>query len=263
MTVVLQVRLLGQFRLTVDDQPVDRPTTARLQSLLAYLLLHADAPQSRASLAFAFWPDASEANARNNLRQLLHQLRQSLPDPDRYLRADANSVQWTGDSSFSLDVAFFDKAVAEAEQAGRAGDAAGRLAALERAVAICEGPLLPSCYDDWIGPARDRVAQRCKDAVASLVGLLEQQREYAGATTHVRHWLEHDPLDERAHRWLIRLLALAGDRAGALQAYRRCVDALKRELGAEPAAETVRVYERIRDAPEIGARPGSGRPPDR
>ena len=112
MTAVLQVRLLGQFRLTVDDQPVDRPTTARLQSLLAYLLLHASAPQSRASLAFAFWPDASEANARNNLRQLLHQLRQVLPDADRYLRADANSVEWTGDSSFSLDVAVFDKAVA-------------------------------------------------------------------------------------------------------------------------------------------------------
>jgi DNA-binding SARP family transcriptional activator/predicted ATPase len=253
MTAVLQVRLLGQFRLTVDDQPVDRPTTARLQSLLAYLLLHAGAPQSRASLAFAFWPDASEANARNNLRQLLHQLRQALPDPDRYLRADANSVQWTGDSSFSLDVAVFDKAVAEAEQAGRAGDAAARLAGLERAVAICQGPLLPSCYDDWIGPARERVTERCKDAVAALVGLLEQQREYASATTHVRHWLEHDPLDERAHRWLIRLLALGGDRAGALQAYRRCVDVLKRELGAEPAAETVRVYERIRDAPETGA----------
>src|SRR4029453_17299593 len=149
--------------------------------------------------------------------------------------------------------AVFDKAVAEAEQAGRAGDAAGRLAGLERAGGICQGPLLPSRYDDWIGPARDRVSQRCRDAVASLVALLEEQREYAGATTHVRHWLEHDPLDERAHRWLIRLLALGGDRAGALQAYRRCVDVLKRELGAEPADETVRVYERIRDAPETGA----------
>jgi DNA-binding SARP family transcriptional activator/predicted ATPase len=253
MTVVLQVRLLGQFRLTVDDRPVDRPNTARLQSLLAYLLLHPDAPQSRASLAFAFWPDASEANARNNLRQLLHQLRQALPDPDRYLRADASSVQWTGDSSFSLDVTVFDNAVSDAEKAGRVGDMAGRLAALERAAAVCQGPLLPSCYDDWIGPARERVTQRCKDAVAALVGLLEEQREYASAMTHVRHWLEHDPLDERAHRWLIRLLALAGDRAGALQAHRRCVEVLKRELGAEPAAETVRVYEGIRDAPETGA----------
>src|SRR6185503_13299746 len=202
----LQVRLLGQFRLTVDDRPIGRPTTARLQSLFAYLLLHADAPQPRAALAFAFWPDASEANARNNLRQLLHQLRQALSDPDRYLKADASHVQWTGDSAVSLDLAVFDKAVAEADRALRAGDAAGQLAALERAVAVCQGPLLPSCYDDWIGPVRERVARRCRDAVSALVSLLEEQRDYAAATAHVRHWLDHDPLDERAHRWLIRLL---------------------------------------------------------
>ena len=155
MPGALQVRLLGQFHLTVDGRPVDGPTTGRLQSLLAYLLLHADAPQSRAHLSFVLWPDASESNGRNDLRQLLHQLRQVLPDPDRYLRADANSVQWASDSPFSLDVLFFDRAVAEAEAAGRAGDAARRRACLERAVDLCQGPLLPSCYDDWIGPARE------------------------------------------------------------------------------------------------------------
>src|SRR5512141_1251492 len=117
MPGALQVRLLGQFRLTVDGRPVDGPTTGRLQSLFAYLLLHADTPQPRAHLSFTFWPDASESNARNNLRQLLHQLRQALPDPDRYLRADANSVRWAPDSSFSLDVALFERAVAEAEEA--------------------------------------------------------------------------------------------------------------------------------------------------
>ena len=112
------------------------------------------------------------------------------------------------DSSFSLDVALFDRAVAEAEEAGRAGDAARRRACLERAVDLCQGPLLPSCYDDWIGPARERLARRCEDAVAALVGLLEEQREYASAIARVRHWLQHDPLDEEA-------LPLADAAAGA------------------------------------------------
>ena len=244
----LQVCLLGRFRLTADGQPFTGPTTARLQSLFAYLVLHAEAPQPRARLSFIFWPDASESNARNNLRQLLHQLRQALPDPDRYLRTDANTVQWDPDSSFSLDVALFDRAVADAEGAGRAGDAARRRACLERAVALCQGPLLPSCYDDWIGPVRDRLGLRCEEAVAALVGLLEEQREYARAIAHVRHWLQHDPLDEGAYRWLMRLLALTGDRVAALQAFRQCADVLRRELAAEPSAETVRAHERIRGA---------------
>ncbi|HSD29307.1 MAG TPA: BTAD domain-containing putative transcriptional regulator, partial [Vicinamibacteria bacterium] len=253
----LEVRLFGQFHLTVDGRPVDGLASARLQSLLAYLLLHADAPQPRAHLSFTFWPDASETRARNNLRQLLHQLRQALPDADRYLRTDAASVQWAPDSSFSLDVALFEGAVAEAEAAGRAGDAARRRACLERAVDLCQGPLLPSCYDDWTGPERERLARRCEGAVAALVGLLEEQREYASAIAHVRHWLQHDPVDEQAYRWLMRLLALAGDRAAALQAYHQCEGALRRELTAEPSAATVRTYERIRDA-ELGPSAPSG-----
>jgi DNA-binding SARP family transcriptional activator len=248
LTGPLQIRLLGQLLLTTDGRPIEGFATARVQSLLAYLLLHRDAPQSRASLSFAFWPDASEANARNNLRQLLHQLRQVLPDADRWLRSDTNSVQWVADESFTLDVAQFDRAVDEAEEAGRSGDVARRRASLERSVDLCRGPLLPTCYDDWIAPIRERLARRCEAAVAALVGLLEEQREYANAIARVRHWLEHDPLDEVAHRWLMRLLALADDRVGALQAYRQCADALRRELAAEPSEETVRIHERIRDA---------------
>jgi tetratricopeptide (TPR) repeat protein len=84
--------------------------------------------------------------------------------------------------------------------------------------------------------------------VAALVGLLEEQREYASAIDRVRHWLQHDPVDEEAYRWLMRLLALTGDRAAALQAYGQCADALRRELAAEPSSATVRTYERLRDA---------------
>ncbi|HVQ32223.1 MAG TPA: AAA family ATPase, partial [Vicinamibacteria bacterium] len=259
MSGTLQVQLFGQFRLALDGRSVDGPPAGRSQSLLAYLLLHADAPQSRAHLSFVFWPDASESNARNNLRQLLHQLRQALPDPDLYLRADANSVQWAPDSPYCLDVAVLESAVAEAEAAGRVRDAERRRACLERAVDACQGPLLPSCYDEWIGPERDRLALRCESAVAALVGVLEEQREYASAIVRVRHWLQHDPLDEEAYRWLMRLLALAGDRVAALQAYRQCAEVLRRELAAEPSAETVRAYERIRDAGgATGAPPPGG-----
>src|SRR5262245_31891178 len=100
--------------MTFGGSTLETPVAARVQSLLAYLLLHAEAPQPRAQLSFTFWPDASEANARNSLRQLLHQLRQALPDPDRYLRADAASVQWAPEASWSLDVAQFDRALREA-----------------------------------------------------------------------------------------------------------------------------------------------------
>ena len=257
MPGAVQVRLFGGFRLSTDGQAVDGPWTARLQSLVAYLLLHRDAPQPRARICSAFWPDASESSSRNNLRQLLHQLRRVLPEPDRWLRADATSVRWAPDAPLSLDVAAFEDALGEADTASRAGDAARRLASLERAAAACQGPLLPSCYDDWIGPVRDRLTRRCEEALAALVIELEKRREYRAAIGHVRHWLAHDPLDEEAYRWLMRLLALDGDRTAALLTFRECAEALRRELSAEPTAATVRAYERIRDIEPVAPPPFS------
>src|SRR5215467_4401511 len=70
----LHLRLLGDFSLIYADQQVTSLNTVRLQSLLAYLVLHRDVPQQRQHLAFLFWPDTTEAQARNNLRQLLHQV---------------------------------------------------------------------------------------------------------------------------------------------------------------------------------------------
>ena len=43
----LHIRLLGDFRLSCDGEPVTRVHTTHLQSLLAYLLLPHDAPQQR------------------------------------------------------------------------------------------------------------------------------------------------------------------------------------------------------------------------
>src|SRR5437867_277943 len=104
MLPTLHVHLLGDFRLVYDNKPVTEVNSARLQSLLAYLVLHRDTSQSRQHLAFLFWPDSTEAQARNNLRQALHQLRQQLPDADRFLYADVTTLCWRSDAAFSLDV---------------------------------------------------------------------------------------------------------------------------------------------------------------
>jgi GGDEF domain-containing protein len=65
------------------------------------------------------------------------------------------------------------------------------------------------------------------------------------------------PLEESAHRLLMRLLSITGRRGAALQQYQICKSMLARELGIEPAAETVQLYEQIKmgmtiDTPDTG-----------
>ncbi|HZW90462.1 MAG TPA: AAA family ATPase [Myxococcaceae bacterium] len=243
---ILHIRLLGGLSLMHGEQPVTAVHSPRLHSLLGYLLLHRDTPQLRQHLAFTFWPDSSEAQARNNLRQILHELRHALPDAERFLVADTRIAGWRRDSTFELDVAAFESALAEAT-ASR-GEPQER-AALELAVDLYRGDLLPGCYDAWIEGERERLRRLHRRALARLAELVEAAREYPAAIGHLERLVQDEPTDEEACRQLMRVLALSGDRPGALRTYRDHVAVLRRELGVEPGAELRQAHEALsRDA---------------
>src|SRR5213596_1453006 len=129
----LHLRLLGDFSLRYNDQQVTNLNTTRLRSLLTYLVLHRDVPQQRQHLAFLFWPDTTEVQARNNLRQLLHQLRQAFPPVERFLSADTHMLYWHPVTPFYLDVAAFEQVLTEAAAATRRNDQHALQSALEQA----------------------------------------------------------------------------------------------------------------------------------
>jgi DNA-binding SARP family transcriptional activator len=227
----LHIQLLGDFRLSCGDAPVSTVNSPRLQSLLAYLVLHRDAPQPRHYLAFRLWPDSNEAQARTNLRQLLHSLKHTLPDADQFVHADAKMLQWRSDAPFHLDVAEFEQALKAADTAEQQGDTHTSREALEQAIAIYQGELLPSCYDDWIVPERERLGQAFTAALERLMLLLERESDPRVAIGYTQRLLRHDPLREETYRALMRLHAACGDRAGIRRVYQSCATVLERELG--------------------------------
>lgn len=235
----LAISLLGDFKLTYGCPPntteLYTVNTARLQALLGYLLLHRQAPQARDHLAFLFWPDTSEAQALTNLRNLLHKLRRALPTPARFLLVNARFVQWQSNAPYTLDVAAFEAAVAQATTT----------ADLTSAIELYSGELLPSCYDDWILPERERLRQLALDTLERLIALLEGVRDYRAAIRYGQRLLQLEPLNEALYRHLMSLHAAIDDRAGALHVYQRCVTMLCEEFAADPAPATQELYQRL------------------
>jgi DNA-binding SARP family transcriptional activator/predicted ATPase len=245
MISTLHIHLLGEFRLSYGDTPITTIDTSRLQSLLAYLMLHRQSPQSRTHLAFLFWPDSTEAQARTNLRKALHQLRRLLPEATSFLNLEEQILQWRAAAPFTLDIAQFEEAVARADQAQQAGHQAAARAALEEAVKLYRGDLLPDCYDEWLLPERERLRQWFFRSLERLIQLLEDQRDYQAAIRYAQRLLRYDPLHEATHRQLMCLYALSGDRARAMRAYHTCATVLQRELAVEPGPTTREVYQRL------------------
>jgi DNA-binding SARP family transcriptional activator len=244
MAPMLEVRLFGTPEVRCDGTPV-AVVSARAQSLLAYLVLQADRPQRRDHLAFLLWPESTEKQARTNLRHVLHTLRTTIPDADRFLHATSQALSWHGSWS---DVAAFDAALSAADDAGQqAADDAGseRVRLLREAADLYRGELLDGWYDDWVVPERDRLRRRALAALDQLVPALEALGDRDAAIGYAERALALDPLAEATYRTLMRLHDARGDRGRALRVYHECTAKLRDELGVEPSAQTRAAYEAL------------------
>lgn len=261
MTPTLRIRLLGSFHLLSGETPVSGLDVLRLQSLLAYLLLHAGVPQSRAHLAYMFWPDSTDSQAHTNLRNLIHKIRQALPNADAYLQVERQTVFWkasTPDAPWYCDVLAFTHAITAADATA---DESVAYRALTRATKLYRGDLLPGIYDDWLLSERDRLRQMFLKALERLIELQEQERNYSAAISSLQQLLHYDPLQEATYRSLMRLYAISDDRAAALRTYHTCATTLERELGVQPSKATREVYERLRQSDDPSKQQKSPAPP--
>jgi DNA-binding SARP family transcriptional activator len=235
----LEIRLLGEFQIVRAGESVAE-LPARIQAVLANVLLHRNAPRSRQQLAYTFWPESTDKQARANLRRLLLLLRRALPQTDDLLEITPKTVAWQPRIPVILNLATFEEGLSTAPP-----DGPQRRAALDSALDAYTGDLLPDCYDEWILPERERLRNAFAQALAELTLLAETERDYPVAIAYVRRLLRHDPLHEVSYRRLMRLLALTGDRAGALQTYHTCATLLRREVGVDPSPETQESYARL------------------
>ncbi|HET8754508.1 MAG TPA: BTAD domain-containing putative transcriptional regulator, partial [Solirubrobacteraceae bacterium] len=228
----LRVALLGELSLHLGATPLAPLESARAESLLAYLLLHRDAAQPRARIAGLLWPDSSEAQARTNLRHVLHTLRHALPEAERCLEVTARTLRWTG--PVELDVAAFEGALA-------LGDG-------EAAVAVYAGDLLEGSDDAWVRDERERLK-------GLYLAALEQLATAGGpgAVDYAERLVRADPLREQSYRVLMRLHDARGEPIGALRAYHACAATLERDLGVAPSAATRAAYEALMRAPAAAA----------
>jgi DNA-binding SARP family transcriptional activator len=245
MAPELQVRCLGRLSLHCREAPdhaareLPLPATLKSQSLLAYLVVHRERPQSREHLAELFWGDRPEHNARRSSATALWQIRRCLPDAapgDDFILADAAAVQFNPHSVFWLDVAEFEKLI---------GAPGASVSVLEQAVSLVRGDFLDGFYDDWVLSERYRLESLVCDALAGLMAAQEALGKHAAALAAARRLLEQDPLREDAHRVAMRAYCRLGQRHAALAQYAHCRETLQAELGVEPMAETLSLRQAI------------------
>jgi hypothetical protein len=115
-------------------------------------------------------------------------------------------------------------------------------------------------FEDWTRTVAESFRIRAGEAFHRLGIAYAADGNYPQAIKAVTRWTELDLLHEPAHRLLMLLNAWAGDRPGAVAAYRNFAAILDIELGVAPLEETTELFEAILDedlppAPGVSRRP--------
>ncbi len=240
----VRVYTLGRFALVLDGKPLKatgKPQHRPLELLKALIALGGREVHGEA-LIEALWPDASGLGAQKTLQITVRRLRNLLGS------AEALRVQ---DSKLTLDagrcwvdVWALERALNRARDALAHGvwDGAGQRA-LAEARQLYQGHFLVGESDQpWLIGRRERLRERLLGALSNAGQQLERARRFPEAQALYEQAVDVEPLTEEMYRRLMVCLSAQGQRAEAMEVYRRCRRHLSIVLGIPPAAATEAIY---------------------
>jgi DNA-binding SARP family transcriptional activator len=259
----LDITLLGSFRARVNGVDITETLRTRKErAILAYLAEESHYAHPREQVAEFFWPERPESYARMNLRQALLGIRRALGGEDgagAALVVTEETIQLSP-RQFDLDTRRFSDGLKRIKGHSHQSvvHCPSCIANLEEALESYRGGFLQDMmlgdvveFQEWLVVHRERYFAQVLSAVQTMSEIYYQRADYQLAYHYAWRYLELAPLEESAHRLLMRLLVLSGRRNAALQQYEACRILVERELGVAPSHETRQLYEQIKNEQPI------------
>ncbi|GIH73901.1 ATP-binding protein [Planobispora longispora] len=212
------------------------------RTLLALLAVRRGSLVPADAIADALWGGAPPSRPAQNLATLVSRLRTTF-GPD-LITGGRGGYRLGPGVAVDLDRAA--ELVGEAENRLTGGEPALALAAARGAADLLAAEVLVDQPDAlWAEPARAGRAGLLRRARHAAAEAAIRTRNPAGAVAAAEAAIGADPLDEAAHRLLMRAHEAAGEPGRALAAYERLRETLAEELGADPARITRDLHEAI------------------
>ena len=259
----IEYRVLGPLEVVDNGRDV-AVAAGKRRALLVLLILNRNVVVPADRLIEELWAGRPPPTAAKSLQVHVSQLRKELVTTGAngtslLTRAGGYVLEVAPDS---LDVARFERAVAEGEQAlsdGRPHDAAARL---REGLALWRGPpLVDFAYEPF---AQEEIARLEEARLAALEDRIEADLvlgRHRAVVSELEGLIAAHPLRERLRGQLMVALYRCGRRADALETYRDGRRRSIEELGLEPGAELRELEAGIlADSPGLAAPPTSAVP---
>ncbi len=241
----LYVRTLGAFGVWRGVTPVSSGDWQRekARQLFQLLVTHRRQWLLRDQIIDQLWPDLDAEAAVRDFKVALNALNRAL-EPDRPRAAAPFFIQRL-DNSYGINpLARVVVDADEFESLVSAEDVSEHT--LRRALGVYEADYLPdTCYADWSSAERERLRHLYLATVSRLASLLREERRWDEVIALSNTVLMRDNTWEPGYRLIMEAYADKGNLPQVLNAYQRCENILREELGVEPSAETRSLLRRL------------------
>ena len=246
----LTISLLGPPQITLDGVPV-KISTLRAIPLLAYLAITGTS-QTRETLASLLWSDSTQSHALASLRTTLWRIKSA--GLDGWILTENDEISLNYHKSLEIDVVDFRTKINKCTTHGHPPSQICLycIPALTDAIDLYHGEFMSGfnlskaqAFDDWRLQESETLQIIYLDALERLVKGHRTFGDFNLAIQFARTWLRHDRYNETAQYDLLQLYMITGQRAAAINQYKRFKDFLSHDLGIQPSDEITNLYKQI------------------
>lgn len=237
----LQVSCFGKFRVVISKTGKEISwRTRKALELFAYLVDLEGKPVERRVLLEQLWPD----NAPNNEVAMLHNMIYSIRKELRSQPELKNLIQYKG-HQYCLDISLIDvdleskKQICKLAETGKAGE----LYKHREKLLNQWGAYLKEVDGIWCMARRTYFERTYEKACSLLAAYCRERRDFETEAACWSAYMAADRYSEEAVAGLLRCYADMGERHQMRQVFESSRKIFREEMGIEPSAEIVRIYE--------------------
>lgn len=248
----LSINMLGPveiFRDPARPLAADAWTTKRARDILCFIASRRHRRASKDTIIDTFWGEADFDAVEKNFHPTVSHIRKALnsnqPVKQNFLLYRDSDYLLNQEFPYRIDTEEFDRLVAEAEAAKRAGDVAQYLGAYEEALALYRGDFMQGSYDEWVDEQRSYYREQHLRMLEVLAVAAQKNEEWSRSLQLAQQILGDDQFREDVHCMIMRAHAALGNRAAVKDQYEHLRRVLRKELGVEPASETQKIFKEL------------------
>lgn len=241
----LKVFCLGKLRIEVpihgegfsDEWQWQKPR--QLFSIFIISILRNE-QLNRDRIGALLWPNLASSKITNNFHVCLSQLKKVIGKEYLFYKSGVYKLK-----NVWIDALEFKDLIHNGKAMINQGKIHLAEIKLKEAIGLYKGNFLEDSYDSWVDEIRNELLFLYRRALLMLGEIYLRKLRFDEAIEIGKNILNLDPFDEEGHRFLITSYSISGEKAKAINQYKKCADLFQKELNCLPSDQTQNLYKGI------------------